>query len=209
MNKILKKETVVDEEPAEDNCPVQAKPSNIEETIFADELNSGVIRLDTMICDFTTTSILRRIEYLRSKGIKKIKFIITSPGGSYHHAMALYDRILLLPKQGIKTEALVEGMAASAASMILLQAVQKRTATDSSRLLIHEPRRWTTFEMETSSELQDNAKEISIIANKICSLLAKRTKKTRKEIAGILERKDVWMSSQEAKKFGLIDNIIK
>lgn len=182
---------------------------NLDDRLEWNELNSGVIRVTDGIDSYVTTDIMRRIDFLIKKGAKKIQFYITSPGGSVYHSMALYDRIAYLPKQGIKTEAYVEGMAASAASMILLQAVQKRYATSSARFLLHEPRRWSFFESQRTSDMKDGTVEMVAITDSVYNILAKRCGKTKTEIAKVIDRKEVWMSSQEAKKFGLIDEVIK
>lgn len=180
----------------------------LEEKLLSMELDSGVIRIDTAILDYTTTQILRKIEYLRSKGFKKIVFKLTSPGGSIHHAMLIYDTIKSLHKQGIKTEAIVEGVAASAASMIVLQAVQKRSITENSKILLHEPRRWSVMEMETNSEMIDNTKEMNLLAEMVYRIMSSRSKKSKSKIENLIERREVWMDAKQAKKWNLIDAII-
>lgn len=182
--------------------------TNLQEVILANELNQGVIRINGPIFDLSATKALREIEYLVSAGVKSITFIISSPGGSPHDALALYDRIAYLPKQKIKTEAIVEGMAASAASMIILQAAQKRLATPNSRMMLHEPRRWAMYSLETVSDMEDNTKELGILADYIYTIMSKRMKKSKKYIHDLLERREVWLSAKEALKMKVIDKII-
>ena len=152
---------------------------------------------------------MRKIAYIVNKGIKNIKFFITSPGGSAYHALALYDRLISLKNVGVKTEAYVEGWAASAASMIVLQAMNKRYATANSRFLIHEPRRWTFMARERVSDMQDETKEMVALSDIVNSIMAKRCKKSSKDIDRVVSRKEVWMSAREAKAFGLIDGIVQ
>lgn len=197
------------------NVPVHAHsesetiPSSLEDRIAFSELNRGIVRISDPLDEFSTAEIMQKIEYLRAKGVKHINFMITSPGGGVYHSLALYDRISFLPKQGVKTTAIVEGYAASAAAMLVLQAVQKRTATPNSRFLLHEPRRWTMFAMERTSDIKDESQEMNSITDVIYSIVAKRCKRAKSEVAKVIDRKEVWMSAQQALKFRLIDSIIK
>lgn len=196
------------------NIPVlpgepERSPSDLSDKLEFEELTRGVIRIDDSIDEFNTSDYMRKIGYVVNKGIKTIKFLITSPGGSVYHALALYDRLVSLKNIGVKTEAYVEGMAASAASMIVLQGVQKRFATANSRFLIHEPRRWTMFNMERTSDMQDSTKEMSAISDIIYSLMAKRCKISKQNLINMINRRESWLSATEAKKIGLIDGIVQ
>lgn len=184
-------------------------PNDLSDRLEFEELNRGVIRIDDSIDEFNTPDYMRKIGYVVNKGIKTIKFFITSPGGSAYHSLALYDRLVSLKNIGIKTEAYVEGMAASAASMIVLQGMQKRYATANSRFLIHEVRRWTFMARETVSNINDESKEMNSLTTVIYNILAKRMHKTVKQISDIITRKEVWLSANEALKLHLIDGIVK
>jgi len=187
----------------------QSGPADLSDRLEFEELNRGIIRFDEAIDEFNTSDYMRKISYLESKGFKKIRFFITSPGGSAYHAMALYDRLIALKNNKIKTEAYVEGMAASAASMIILQAMQKRFATANARFLIHEPRRWVSFSMERASDMQDSTKEMVTLSGIVLNIMAKRCKISRSQLSNMITRKEIWMSSIEALKIGLIDGIVK
>lgn len=183
-------------------------PNDLSERLQFDELNKGIIRIDEAIDEFNTSDYMRQIGYVVNSGVKTIKIYITSPGGSVYHSLALYDKLMSLKNVGIKTEAYVEGMAASAASMIILQAIQKRYGTANSRYLIHEPRRWVMFARETVSNLQDETQEMVKLGDIVYNIMAKRTKVSKQELAKLITRKETWLSAQEAKKIGLIDAII-
>lgn len=174
-----------------------------------EELDKGIIRIDDSIDGFNTTDYMRRINHVVDSGAKVIRFIINSPGGSVYHALALYDRIAALKDIGVKTEAYVEGMAASAASMVVLQAIQKRYATENSRFLVHEPRRWTFFSRERLSDMQDDTREMVALSDIVCGIMAKRCKMSKQSVEQLIARKETWLSSIEARKLGLIDAIVK
>lgn len=185
----------------------QPGPNDLSERMEFEELSKGVIRIDDAIDEFTTSELMRKINHITSNGIKKIVFFITSPGGSIYHSLALYDRIIALKNVGVRTEAYVEGMAASAASMIILQAIEKRYATPNSRFLIHEPRRFLMFASERASEMQENTKEITVLSEIIINIMLKRCKLNKKKLLELINRKETWLSSKEAKKIGLVDEI--
>lgn len=187
---------------------VEHGPNDLSDRLEYEELTRGVIRIDDSIDEFNTTDYMRKIAFVVNKGIKTIKFFITSPGGSVYHALALYDRLVSLKNIGVKTEAYVEGMAASAASMIVLQGIQKRYATSNARFLIHEVRRWTMFERERLSDIQETTKEFSTISEIIYGIMAKRCKLNKQELVNLINRKETWLSATEAVKIGLIDSIV-
>lgn len=195
------------------NVPLSATPEelrgDLSDKLEFEELNRGIVRIDDGIDEFNTSDYMRKIGYVANKGIKTIKFLITSPGGSAYHALALYDRLMSLKNIGIKTEAYVEGMAASAASMIVLQGIQKRFATANSRFLIHEPRRWVMFARERVSDMQDETKEMVILSELVYNIMAKRCKIGKQELSRLITRKETWLSANEAKKIGLIDGIVQ
>jgi len=79
MNKKVK--TNINKTPAHHDVPMEP-PFGLDDKIRFSELERGIIRIDDMINPYTTTSILQQIEYLKTKGIKKISFMITSLGGN-------------------------------------------------------------------------------------------------------------------------------
>ena len=173
------------------------------------ELSAGIIHLrgeidDVMIDDFNLeVSTVRDAEWLPSVTIK-----LTSIGGNAYLAFGIYDALRELSKQGKEVYVVVEGLAASAAAMIVLQGADKRLAYPTASFLLHEPRRWTMFRDETTSQLEDEAAELNRITNKVIDILASRCNKTKEEVRDLIRRREVWMDAKEAKEWGLIDEII-
>lgn len=172
------------------------------------EILNGVVRVDDVIDGYMYSDIDRKVQCMVDRDVKKITFKICSYGGSVYDSMALYDLIHGLGKHGIKTEGIVEGIAASAASQIVLQACQVRSSLINSRFLIHEPRRWVMFQRERTSDMIDETKEMVAIGGVIYDIMSKRCKKTVKELMQDIERKEKWMSARDALKYGLIDRIV-
>ncbi len=200
----MKKKTKI----IEKQQPIKMESSfGLDDRIRFAELNRGIIRIDSIIDPFTTTSILQQIEYVKTLNLREMSFMITSLGGNVDHALAIYDRIMYLPKQGIKTVGIVEGLAASSGAMIVLQSMQKRYATPSSRFLLHEIKR-SPDGFISPSMIKDETGYLISLENTIHTILAKRCKRSKKEISELIGRRDVWLSAKEAKKLGLIDAII-
>ena len=174
------------------------------------ELSAGILHLrgeidDVMIDDFNLElSVIRDAEWLSSVTIK-----ITSIGGNAYLAFGIYDALRELSKWGKEVYVVVEGLAASAAAMIVLQGADKRLAYPTASFLLHEPRRWTMFRDETTSQLEDEAAELNRITNKVIDILASRCNKTKEEVRELIRRREVWMDAKEAKDWGLIDDIIE
>ena len=171
-----------------------------------EELRSGTIRLLTDIDEFSAEGLLTEIAYLARHKYLEITIIMSSPGGDAYHAFAMYDAIRALCKTGTEVTILVEGMAASAAAMIILQAASKRQARPNARLLLHEVRRWV-FAMERKSDVQDEYREMEAVTDQIVQILSERCQKDPTEVKKLIERKEVWMSAQEALAWGLIDSV--
>jgi len=172
------------------------------------ETRAGVIRINEAITDRTATVWLREIALIKQRGLRNCRVLITSPGGGAYAALAIYDALVDLANSGCKITATVEGLAASAAAMIVLQAATVRNARAHARFLVHECRRWVFFSVERTSDIRDEAKEMESLAKVIWDILAKRCGKTTGEVEALVERKEVWMSATEAKEWGLIDAVL-
>ena len=196
-------------EPATPGQQLSSTPGNIDDLIEYEELKNGIVRIDDNINQYEVTDALQKINYCIGKGLKNIRVFITSPGGGVYEAFSFYDSLVGIQKESkARIIGIVSGYAASAASMVILQAFKERWASSNSRLLLHEPRRFTMFNTERTSEMKESTDEMITVGEMIYNVLAKRTKKPISAIKKLIERKEVWMSAQEAKKFGLIDKII-
>lgn len=172
------------------------------------DLSNGTIMLNESIREYTASRILSEINEIKRRQLPRVTIIISSPGGGAYYAFAIYDALRELSNSGIEVTAIVEGWAASAASMIVLQAADKRLSMASARYLLHETRRWVMFAIERTSDLKDEVQEMDAITERIYEILAKRCGKNRSQIKNKVERKEIWMSASEAKDWGLIDEII-
>lgn len=185
-------------------------PSSIHEWLQYSELERNIIRYYTDIADFAVMRLFQQIDYLLDKETKPetIEIHLMSSGGEVYPALAVYDRFREIVSQGTSIVCIVEGYAASAAAAMFLQGASIRAAYPTSRFLLHEIGKWKSFILEKTSDMQDEYKEMNILSNHMYGLLAKRCGRTFDEVKNLIERREMWMSAQEAKQWGLIDEII-
>ncbi len=171
--------------------------------IFSRLLNDRIIILSEEVNDVTASLIVAQLLYLESQDPDKdIYFYINSPGGSITSGMAIYDTMQYI-KCDVSTICI--GMAASMAAFLLAAgAPGKRLALPNSEIMIHQP----------LSGMQGQATDIKIHADRILrikshlnSILAEVTGKPIETIEQDTER-DNFMTAEEAKAYGLIDNVI-
>ena len=181
----------------------------LDELIELNEIEKGNLYLISEIDNDVTYYIIGRLSAMLDIGIKDIKLYINSPGGEIFPALALYDRINYLRKtENIKVTSIVEGEACSAASMIVMQAANLRLAMENSRLMIHEPYEFIVDGL-TVTKYRDKGKEMERVTKTVLEILGRRCNKSIEEIHLLIKNTDVFMTVQEALRFGIIDGILK
>lgn len=186
-------------------------PTDYEKELRANETELGIFSLTEEIEEFSTMRLLAELrKFCRNKAGTPIpiELHIMSPGGDIYHALAIYDALRAIEKTGRVVTAIVEGCAASAAAMIVMQAASRRLSYENARFLIHEARRWVFMSMEKTSDVEDEHRELQALHKIVFGILAKTTGKSREELDKLVLRKEVWLSAKEALEWGLIDEII-
>jgi len=186
-------------------------PSIVEKTslwvrssdIFSRLLEDRVIFLWWQIDDQMSQLIIAQLLYLEMKNPNKdIIMYINSPGWVVSSGLAIYDTIQYL-KCDVATICL--GMAASMASLLLASGTKgKRYALPHSEVMIHQPLGGVQWQ---ASDIAIHAEHIINLKTSLNSILAKHTGQTIKKIEKDVDR-DNYLSADEAKKYGLIDEII-
>lgn len=170
--------------------------------IYSHLLNNRIIFLTGEINDYVSNLVVSELLYLDSISNDEISLYINSPGGAVTSGMAIYDTMQFI-KSDVRT--ICVGLAASMAAVILAAGKSgKRNALKNSEMMIHQP----------LGGAQGQATEIKIIAehilytkDKINKILSKHTNQSLEKIKKDTER-DYYLSSLDAKKYGLIDEII-
>jgi ATP-dependent Clp protease, protease subunit len=164
-----------------------------------------IIFLGQEVTDSLANSIIAAMLYLDSDDpTKPIYIYINSPGGSVTAGMAIYDTM-----QHIKSEVVTicVGLAASMGAFLLASGSKgKRLALPNARIMIHQPLGGTG--RRQASDIEIEAKEILRIRDSLNHILAERSGQPIEKIEKDTDR-DYFMSAQEAKEYGLIDNVIE
>jgi ATP-dependent Clp protease protease subunit len=172
--------------------------------IYSRLLKERIIFLGGQINDVVANSVIAQFLFLASKDEKKdIQLYLNSPGGSVTAGLAIYDTI-----QHIKcpVSTVCVGMAASMGAVLLCAGAKgKRFALPNSEIMLHQVMGGVTGE---AVEIEITAKQILKIREKLNAIIAKHTGKDIKQIANDTDR-DFYLSAQEAKEYGLIDEVIK
>ena len=171
--------------------------------LYSRLLKDRIIFVDGEIRDETADLIVAQLLYLESENPDKdINMYINSPGGSVTAGLAIYDTMQYV-KCDIQT--ICMGQAASMGAILLAGGTPgKRHALPSSRVMIHQPRGGAEGQ---ESDIAIRAKEIIRLKKLSIKYLAQQTGKSEEDLAHDMER-DFFMSAEEAKDYGIIDDIL-
>lgn len=172
--------------------------------VFSRLLMDRVIFLGTPVTDDVANIIIAQLLFLDADNPERdIYMYINSPGGSVSAGLAIYDTMQFL-KSPVNT--LCMGMAASMGAFLLSAGRPgKRSALPHSRIMIHQPSQ--SGGGGTASDIEIQAKEILYLREKLNGLMSKHTGQPLERIERDTDR-DRFMSAEEAKEYGLIDNVI-
>ncbi|MCK4436323.1 ATP-dependent Clp protease proteolytic subunit [bacterium] len=156
-----------------------------------------------VISDLEANILISQLLYLESEDAKKdIHLYVNSPGGSITATMAIYDTMQFI-KPDIST--ICVGQAASGGALLLAAGKKgKRLALPHTRVLIHQPIGGVEGQ---ATDIDIQAKEILRLKEELAEILAKHTGQPVEKIKKDTER-DFFMSAEEAKEYGIIDEII-
>ena len=172
--------------------------------IYSRLLKERIIFLVGPVEDYSANLIVAQLLFLESENpTKDISLYINSPGGSVTAGMSIYDTMQFI-KPDIST--LCVGQAASMGAILLCGGAQKkRYALPNSRVMIHQPLGGVQGQ---ATDIDIQAKEIILVRKRLNEILAKNTGQTLQKIESDTER-DNFMTSPEAMKYGLIDEILE
>jgi len=174
--------------------------------IYSRLLKERIILVGGPVSDGMANSIIAQLLFLEHEDPKKdIKIYINSPGGSVTAGLAIYDTLQVI-KPDVSTICI--GMAASMGAVLLAAGKKgKRFALPNSEMLIHQVMGGSEG-MAPAVEIEITAKHIIKIKDRLNQILAKHTGQSLSKIEKDTDR-DFWLTAQEAKDYGLIDETIK
>jgi len=171
--------------------------------IFSRLLKDRIIMLSGEVNDQVASTIVAQLLFLEAEDPEKdIYFYINSPGGVITSGMSIYDTMNYI-KPDVSTICI--GQAASMGAFLLSSGAKgKRYSLPNSRIMIHQP---SGGAQGQSTDIQIQAKEIQRMKDDLNAILADNTGQKVAKIAADTER-DNFMSAEESKKYGMIDEVI-
>lgn len=172
--------------------------------IYSRLLKDRIIFLGGPIDDVVANSIIAQLLFLESQNSKEdIKLYINSPGGQVTSALAIYDTMQYV-KADVST--ICVGLAASAAALLLTAGAKgKRIILPNGEVLIHQVMGGAEGQ---ATDVAIHANHILNIKKRLNEIMAKHTGQPLEKVEKDAER-DYFMSAEEAKKYGIVDKIIK
>ena len=171
--------------------------------IYSRLLNERIIFLGTPVDDQIANLIIAQLLHLESDDPdKEISIYINSPGGSVYAGLAIYDTMQFI-KPDVQT--ICVGIAMSMGALLLAGgAPGKRMSLPNSKILIHQVSGGFSGQ---ATDIEIHAREILSLRGKLDEIIAKHTGQPIEKIAKDTER-DFFMSADEAKEYGIIDQVI-
>lgn len=172
--------------------------------IFSRLLNDRIIFLGEEVTDVSANLVVAQLLFLESQDPNKdIQLYINSPGGSVTAGMAIYDTMNYV-KCDVST--ICMGMAASMGAFLLAGGAKgKRFALPNAEIMIHQP---SGGAQGQATDIQIVAEQILRTKKKLNEILAANTGQSLETISADTER-DNWMTAEEAKAYGLIDELVR
>lgn len=188
-------------------------PTVVEETnkgeraydIYSRLLTDRIVFLGEQVNSQTANLVVAQLLFLANEDPKRdIKLYINSPGGSVYDGLAIIDTMNYI-KPDVQTIGI--GLQASMGAMLLSSGAKgKRFVLPNSRVMIHQPSYGTGQAKVTDQEIE--LREGLYLKQRLVEILAKNTGKASKQVEKDMDR-DNWMSAEEAKAYGIVDEIIE
>ncbi len=173
--------------------------------VFSRLMKERIIFLSSEIDNYTGSIVTSQMLYLNSQSdSEKISLYINSPGGSVADGLSIYDTMMYLDAPLVTC---VTGTAASMASVLLSAGDQgMRVAQPHARVMIHQASTGAYGRLE---DIKVTFEQIQSLNDELFNILAKHCHQTKEKIYEISDKADYWLTSEQAKEFGIIDKILE
>ena len=171
--------------------------------VFSRLMMDRIIFLGTGINDQVANIVNAQLLFLESVDAKKdIQIYLNSPGGSVYAGLGIYDTMQYI-KPDVAT--ICTGMAASMGAVLMCAGAKgKRSALKHSRVMIHQPLGGAQGQ---ASDIEITAREIQKLKKELYDIIAQHSNQTYEKVWADSDR-DYWMTAEEAKAYGMIDEIL-
>ena len=171
--------------------------------VFSRLMMDRIIFLGTQIDDYTANTLQAQLLYLDSVDPgKDISIYVNSPGGSVHAGLGIYDTMQFITSD---VATICTGMAASMAAVLLVAGAEgKRSALTHSRVMIHQPMGGAQGQ---ASDMEITVNEIKKLKKELYTIIADHSHTDFDKVWADSDR-DYWMTAQEAKEYGMIEQVL-
>ena len=171
--------------------------------VFSRLMMDRIIFLGDQIDDYVANIIQAQLLFLESADPKRdIQIYLNSPGGSVYAGLGIYDTMQFIQPD---VATICTGMAASMAAVLLCAGADgKRSALKHSRIMIHQPMGGMQGQ---ASDIEITAREIQKLKKELYEIIAEHSKQPYDKVWADSDR-DYWMTAQEAKDYGMIDEVL-
>lgn len=171
--------------------------------VFSRLMMDRIIFLGTQVDDYTANVIQAQLLYLDSADPgKDISIYLNTPGGSVYAGLGIYDTMQFISSN---VATICTGMAASMGAVLLTAGTAgKRSALKHSRIMIHQPMGGAQGQ---ASDIEITAREIQKLKKELYTIIAEHSGNTYERIEQDSDR-DYWMTAEEAKAYGMIDEVL-
>ncbi len=171
--------------------------------VFSRLMMDRVIFLGTEIDDYTANTLQAQLLYLDSVDSgKDISIYLNSPGGSVTAGLGIYDTMQFISSD---VATICTGMAASMAAVLLVSGQEgKRAALPHSRVMIHQPLGGVQGQ---ASDIEIEAREILKMKNELYTIISEHSHTPYNKVWADSDR-NYWMTAEEAKEYGMVDNVL-
>ena len=171
--------------------------------VFSRLMMDRIIFLGTDVSDYTANVIQAQLLFLdQAEPGKDVSIYINSPGGSVYAGLGIYDTMQYISSD---VSTICTGMAASMAAVLLVAGEKgKRFALKHSRVMIHQPMGGAQGQ---ASDIEITAREIQKLKKELYTIISDHSGQPFEKVEADSDR-DYWMTSMEAKEYGMIDNVL-
>ena len=171
--------------------------------VFSRLMMDRIIFLGDQIDDYVANIIQAQLLFLESADPKRdIQIYLNSPGGSVYAGLGIYDTMQFIQPD---VATICTGMAASMAAVLLCAGADgKRSALKHSRIMIHQPMGGMQGQ---ASDIEITAREIQKVKKELYEIIAMHTKQPYDKVWADSDR-DYWMTAEEAKAYGMVDEVL-
>ncbi len=171
--------------------------------VFSRLMMDRIIFLGTEVNDYTANVLQAQMLYLDSVDSgKDISIYLNSPGGSVYAGLGIYDTMQFINSD---VQTICTGMAASMAAVLLVAGKEgKRSALPHSRIMIHQPMGGAQGQ---ASDIEITAREIQKLKKELYTIISDHSHQPFDKVWADSDR-DYWMTAEEAKEYGMIDEVL-